>query len=162
MTNLGIELSLKSLGFQFARADVGDRYVKAVMREHGWLLGGESSGHIIAGDVTTTGDGIVSALQALLAIRLSGLSLAELLQPVKKFPQEMINVKVVDKQSIAKNETVLEAVALAESKLAERGRVLLRPSGTEPLVRVMIEGEDGVLVASLVKQLAEVVQAEGV
>jgi phosphoglucosamine mutase len=162
MTNLGVELSLKSLGFQFARADVGDRYVKAVMREHGWLLGGESSGHIIAGDVTTTGDGIVSALQALLAIRLSGLSLAELLQPVKKFPQEMINVKVVDKQSIAKNETVLEAVALAESKLAERGRVLLRPSGTEPLVRVMIEGEDGVLVASLVKQLAEVVQAEGV
>jgi phosphoglucosamine mutase len=104
----------------------------------------------------------VSALQALLAIRLSDVSLVDILRSVKKFPQEMINVKVNNKESIAQNEAVLAGVIAAEKILGDRGRVLLRPSGTEPVVRVMIEGEDGDLVSSLVKELAEVVKAAGV
>ncbi len=161
MTNLGIELSFKALGMQFARADVGDRYVKALMKEKSWLLGGESSGHIIAGNVTTTGDGIVSALQALYSVRVSGQSLESILKPVKKFPQEMINVNVTDKVGIAKLPPVVEAIKQVELKLADKGRVLLRPSGTEPVVRVMVEGEDAVLVSMLVKELAAVVEAAG-
>ena len=161
MTNLGIELSFKALGMQFARADVGDRYVKALMKEKSWLLGGESSGHIIAGNVTTTGDGIVSALQALYSVRVSGQSLESILKPVKKFPQEMINVNVTDKVGIAKLPPVVEAIKQVELKLADKGRVLLRPSGTEPVVRVMVEGEDALLVSMLVKELAAVVEAAG-
>ena len=161
MTNLGVELSFKELGMDFARADVGDRYVKALMKKTGWLLGGESSGHIIAGNVTTTGDGIVSALQALCSVKQSGLSLLEILKPVKKFPQKMINVKVADKKAIAEHKDVVKAVAKVSAKLADRGRVLLRPSGTEPVVRVMVEGEDGALVSTLVHELAEIVAKAG-
>ena len=125
MTNLGVELSFRALGFDFARADVGDRYVKAVMKKNNWLLGGESSGHIIAGNVTTTGDGIVSALQALYSVRESGKDLAEILKPVKKFPQEMINVKVADKRAIAEHDVVVDAVTLAEKQMGDRGRVFV-------------------------------------
>ncbi|MCK5881614.1 MAG: phosphoglucosamine mutase, partial [Sinobacterium sp.] len=137
------------------------RYVKALMKKTGWLLGGESSGHIIAGNVTTTGDGIVSALQALCSVKQSGLSLLEILKPVKKFPQKMINVKVADKKAIAEHKDVVKAVAKVSAKLADRGRVLLRPSGTEPVVRVMVEGEDGALVSTLVHELAEIVAKAG-
>ncbi len=161
MTNLGMELALKDKGVAFARANVGDRYVKQLMKEKGWLLGGESSGHIIAGNVTTTGDGIVSALQVLAAIKHSGQSLEAILKPVKKFPQEMINVAVADKAGIAAKPEVVEAVKLAEQELADKGRVLLRPSGTEPVVRVMVEGENASLVSSLVRRLAADVEKFG-
>lgn len=161
MTNMGVELAIKGLGVEFARANVGDRYVKAIMLEKGWNLGGESSGHIICGDVTTTGDGIVAALQVLRAIRSSGKTLQDLLKGVTKFPMQMINVKVKDKKAIAERDDVKTACLAVESELAGKGRVLLRPSGTEPVVRVMIEGEDEALVGKLVEKLASVVKTAG-
>ena len=161
MTNMGIELAIKSLNMKFTRANVGDRYVKALMKKNGWLLGGESSGHLICADVTTTGDGIVSALKVLEALSLSDKTLKEALRGVSKFPQQMINVRVGDKNRIAEHADVLSAVAVAEKTLAGKGRVLLRPSGTEPLVRVMIEGDDSALVTELVESLAEVVEKAG-
>ena len=161
MTNMGVELAIRALGMDFARAKVGDRYVKAVMKEKGWLLGGESSGHLICADVTTTGDGIISALKVLEAVKQSGKSLQVLLADVNKFPQKMINVAVKDNKHIAEHADVQVAVAETEAKLAGRGRVLLRPSGTEPVVRVMVEGEDASLVGKLVKALAEVVKSAG-
>ena len=161
MTNLGVELALKEIGFGFARAQVGDRYVKQLMLEKGWLLGGESSGHIIAADVTTTGDGIVAALQVLLALARSGKTLAQLLAPVQKFPQHMINVTVQDKHHIASLDPVKSAIAAIEDELAGRGRVLLRPSGTEPVVRVMVEGEAEAQVKDCAARLAMIVEEYG-
>lgn len=146
---------------QFSRAAVGDRYVKALMEEKGWLLGGESSGHLICGDVTTTGDGIVSALKVLEALHKSGKTLRAMLQGVEKFPQTMINVPVRDKKAISQHAQVSEAIEETERQLEGRGRVLLRPSGTEPLVRVMIEGHDAGLVEVLVNRLAQVVRQAG-
>lgn len=157
MTNLAIELAIKSHGMQFVRAAVGDRYVKEEMEKNGWCLGGESSGHLICGDVTTTGDGIVSALQALQALKKTGKSLREALKPVKKFPQEMINVKVADKSAVLSHETLQEAVKNSEQAMQGKGRVLLRPSGTEPVIRVMVEGEDESLVKRQVEYLAGIV-----
>lgn len=161
MTNMGIELAIKSLGMDFARAAVGDRYVKALMLEKGWQLGGESSGHLICADVTTTGDGIVSALKVLEALRSSGKTLREHLGEIEKFPQQMINVRVADKRGISEHLAVKKAVILAEEKLKGKGRVLLRASGTEPVVRVMIEGNDALLVTTLVAELAKVVENAG-
>lgn len=161
MTNMGIELAIRGLGMQFSRAAVGDRYVKALMEEKGWLLGGESSGHLICGDVTTTGDGIVSALKVLEALHKSGKTLRAMLQGVEKFPQTMINVPVRDKKAISQHAQVSEAIEETERQLEGRGRVLLRPSGTEPLVRVMIEGHDAGLVEVLVNRLAQVVRQAG-
>jgi len=161
MTNLGVELALKDIGVNFARANVGDRYVKQLMKEKGWQLGGESSGHIIAGNVTTTGDGIVAALQVLQAVKQSAKSLEGILAELKKFPQKMINVKVADKHGVAELAEVKAAITEAEAALAGRGRVLLRPSGTEPVVRVMVEGEDGNLVSNLVQRLAKDVEKYG-
>jgi phosphoglucosamine mutase len=161
MTNMGVELAIRGLGMDFHRAAVGDRYVKAAMQERGWLLGGESSGHLICADVTTTGDGIVSALKVLEALKTSGKSLKEALRGVEKFPQKMINVRVSDKKRIAVHADVVSAIAETEEKLAGRGRVLLRPSGTEPVVRVMIEGDNLQLVSTLVEKLAKVVEQAG-
>jgi phosphoglucosamine mutase len=161
MTNMGIELAIKSLGMNFSRAAVGDRYVKMMMAENGWLLGGESSGHLICADVTTTGDGIVSALKVLEAVQQSGKTLREILSDVEKFPQQMINVSVSDKKAISEHAEVKKAVIETENRLGGKGRVLLRPSGTEPFVRVMIEGNDAVLVGCLVNELAEVVKRIG-
>jgi len=159
MSNFGLELALQSAGIPFARSRVGDRYVMAELLNRGWLFGGESSGHLICLDATSTGDGIVSALQVLAALQASGRSLHELKQGMAKFPQKMINVKVADRDKLGGNPTIDGAVAEAEAQLAGKGRVLLRPSGTEPVIRVMVEGQDAVLVGQMAQQLSEVVAA---
>ncbi len=158
MSNLGFELALQGLDVPFARAKVGDRYVNELMQSRGWMLGGENSGHIICADVTTTGDGLVAALKVLCAVVDSGVSLHELKSGMSKFPQVMINVTITDKEKLNDNPDIDRAVALAEQKLDGRGRVLLRPSGTEPVVRVMVEGEDDVLVKTLAADIAAVVE----
>ena len=157
MSNLGMELALKELAIPFARAKVGDRYVLEMLEEKGWILGGEGSGHIVSLDKTTTGDGIIAALQILKIMIDSGKSLAELKKGMTKFPQVMINVKIKDKNLFANNAQINAAVKEAEQQLAGKGRVLLRASGTEPLVRVMVEGQDAKLVTQLAKSLAEIV-----
>ena len=158
MSNLGLERALTNEGLQFLRAQVGDRYVKELMEVNGWSLGGESSGHIICSDVATTGDGIVASLQVLAAVVSSGVDLAVLRGGMKKYPQTMINVQVPGKVVLADHPELTPAVQAVEQQLGERGRVLLRPSGTEPLVRVMIEGEDAAEVDSLCKSLAHEVK----
>jgi phosphoglucosamine mutase len=158
MSNLGLELALRDAGLQFVRAQVGDRYVKALMEINNWSLGGESSGHIICSDVTTTGDGIVASLQVLMALKAADGDLAALRSGMKKLPQVMINVTVSDKVDLADYPEIATAVAAAEQQLGERGRVLLRPSGTEPKVRVMIEGENAGEVQSLCAELAQEVE----
>ena len=160
MSNLGLEQALDSLDIPFVRSAVGDRYVMRELLKRGWRLGGESSGHIICLDKTTTGDGIVSALQALSAISSSQSSLAELISKLNKYPQSMVNVRIADSADIAGSDKVQKAVADVESKLGSKGRVLLRPSGTEPVVRVMVEGEDAREVLKLAEELAEVVEKE--
>jgi phosphoglucosamine mutase len=160
MSNLGLELALDALNVPFVRTSVGDRYVMQEMQSRGWDLGGESSGHIICLDITTTGDGIVAALQALAAIANSEQTLGELRSKMKKLPQSMINVRLTRKASISGNPKIEGAVADVERRLGRKGRVLLRPSGTEPVVRVMVEGEDATEVGNYAKELAEVVSAE--
>ncbi len=158
MSNLGLELALKDTGIALLRANVGDRYVLEMMQANDSILGGESSGHIICLDRTTTGDGIVSALQVLAALVHSGASLLSLHQGMSKFPQLMINVPLAERIDVSANAQVQQAVVEAEARLQDKGRVLLRPSGTEPLIRVMVEGEDGALVRELAHQLAQAVE----
>ena len=158
MSNLGLEHAFQRQGIPFKRAAVGDRYVMERLLENDWLLGGESSGHIICLDRTTTGDGIVSALQVLAAMRESESTLAELLRDMDKYPQVLVNVRLPEKVDVLARTPVQEALRDAEGELAERGRVLLRASGTEPLIRVMVEGQDAGQVESLAQQLAEVVE----
>jgi phosphoglucosamine mutase len=157
MSNLGLEHALQARNIPFARARVGDRYVHEVMQQNGWRLGGESSGHIICLDRTTTGDGIISALQVLAAMNRAGSSLHELKSDMRKYPMHMINVPVREKIDLDGTPAVREAVVSAEKRLAGRGRVLLRPSGTEPVVRVMVEGEDERQVLQEADQLAAIV-----
>ncbi len=159
MSNLGLERALGSQGIGFERAKVGDRYVLERLNALGWQLGGESSGHILCLDKTSTGDGIVSALQVLAAMVASGRSLAELKQGMRKFPQTLINVRLEEGFDAMGSSRVQAAVAAVEAELGERGRVLLRPSGTEPLVRVMVEGEEATEVARLAERLADEVSA---
>ncbi len=160
MSNLGLELALKEMGIPFTRTKVGDRYVVEALNAKGWSLGGEASGHVLCGDLNTTGDGIVAALQVILAVSESGKTLSELKAGMSKFPQTMINVRLVKKVDISNNQVINAAVVDAEAKLDGRGRVLLRPSGTEPLIRVMVEGEDQVLVDQLVSDMAKIVQQQ--
>ena len=159
MSNLGLEHALQSHNIDFVRANVGDRYVLELLQQRNCMIGGESSGHIICLDRTTTGDGIVSALQVLAAMVKSGSTLYELKAGMKKYPQRMINVPVTGKVELNSTPVVQDAVKSAEQRLAGRGRVLLRPSGTEPLVRVMVEGEDAQQVSEEADQLASVVAA---
>lgn len=159
MTNLGLEHALRAQGIDLARAKVGDRYVMEMLRNNGWVLGGESSGHVICLEKTTTGDGIVAALQVLASVKRAGKSLHELLDGVNKYPQTMINVPVEGQVDVSGSSVVTAAVNEVEAKLAERGRVLLRASGTEPLVRVMVEGRDAAEVEEAAQSLANVVQA---
>jgi phosphoglucosamine mutase len=164
MSNLGMELAVKELGLGFARSQVGDRYVLETMNENGWILGGESSGHIICLDRTTTGDGIVSALQVLAFLAKEKMTLREAVSGMTKFPQIMINVPLSMSLSghtdPMQSPAVQQSVKQAEIKLNGRGRVLLRPSGTEPLIRVMVEGEDECLVSQLANDIAtQVAQA---
>lgn len=157
MTNYGFELKLKELGIPFSRSRVGDRYVIEMMAENAWNLGGENSGHIVCNDYTTTGDGIISALQVLRALCEQDLLLSDARKQMTLMPQVMINVPLAAKIDLAENQIVKAAVQDAESKLAGTGRVLLRPSGTEPVVRVMVEGRELEKVEGIAKQLAEVV-----
>ncbi len=158
MSNLGLEVALKDRGIAFARAQVGDRYVVAKLLQEGWHLGGEGSGHILCLDRATTGDGVVSALQVLRAITDQGKTLAELKTAMTKFPQVMINVPA-NSAKVMENNAVQSAVRDVDAVLGDKGRVLLRPSGTEPLIRVMVEGEDAPQVKRLAAQLAAVVAA---
>lgn len=160
MTNLGFEKALSGMGLPFVRTKVGDRYVVEAMQEKGWRLGGESSGHIICDDLTTTGDGLVAALQVLCAMVSSGKSLAELKQGMQKYPQIMLNVRTSGPVDLSGNTRIHQAVEAVEQSLGERGRVLLRPSGTEPVVRVMVEGEAVELIEPHVRALAALVEEE--
>jgi phosphoglucosamine mutase len=160
MSNFGLELALERLQVPFIRAAVGDRYVLAELQSNDWEVGGESSGHILCLDITSTGDGIVSALQAVAAIVESDTSLHELKGQMSKFPQCMINVRCP--KDTVNHASVLAAVKETEQSLDGKGRVLLRPSGTEPLVRVMVEGEEAAVVQALAESLAAVVSQSGV
>ena len=158
MTNFGFELGMERLGVPFERAKVGDRYVKESMKRNGWTLGGESSGHIVCDDITRTGDGIISALQVLKALRAEGKSLHQAKQSMQKLPQVMINVKSERKIDLDNDPVIKSAVNSAQESLQGEGRVLLRPSGTEPLVRVMVEGRQHDLVTQVAQDLATVVE----
>ncbi|MDH3452167.1 MAG: phosphoglucosamine mutase [Gammaproteobacteria bacterium] len=159
MSNLGLEHALRSAGIPFKRSAVGDRYVMEMLREDDWLLGGESSGHIICLDKTTTGDGIVSALQVLAHLEKQGQSLHDLKQGMTRYPQSLINVPMHKPVAVHEVPEIREAVSRAETELADKGRVLLRPSGTEPVVRVMVEGRDRQDVERIAHRVAQVVGA---
>jgi phosphoglucosamine mutase len=158
MTNFAFEKAMARLGIGFARAKVGDRYVLELLRERGWQLGGENSGHLICLDKHTTGDGIVSALQVLEVMRDSGRSLAELTAELVMFPQVLLNVQVPRGFQWEKHEEIKKAQAEVEHSLNGRGRVLLRPSGTEPVLRVMVEGEPRDAIESAAKSIADAVK----
>ena len=159
MSNLGLELALSEEGIDLKRAPVGDRNVLRVMKQHGALLGGEGSGHLICLDRTTTGDGIIASLQVLEAMCLSGKSLAELVAGMSVFPQRLINVGVEPGFDVDASGTLRDAVAAAEQAMAGEGRVVLRASGTEPVVRVMVEGRNESVVAGFAEELAAAVRA---
>ena len=161
MSNLGLERGLDLLDIPFVRATVGDRHVMQKLLKKGWKLGGESSGHIICLDITSTGDGIVSALQALAAVVNCNKPLSDLKNKMSKLPQSMVNVKVTNGDFDAvSNDNVRSAVSDVESRLGKNGRVLLRHSGTESVLRVMVEGEDPEIVKNLSKELSELVATE--
>ncbi|MEQ9209679.1 MAG: phosphoglucosamine mutase [Pseudomonadales bacterium] len=155
MSNFGFEKAILDKGIKFHRANVGDRYVIEAMKKFDYPLGGESSGHIICTQYGTTGDGIVSALQVLAALNHMNITLEEALSSLKSFPQVLINVPVAELVTNIENQDIQHAVQAAEKRLADKGRVLLRPSGTEPLIRVMVEGEDAGLVQQLANSIAE-------
>jgi phosphoglucosamine mutase len=154
MTNMALEVAFKEMGVGFARAKVGDRYVLEMMQEKGWLFGGEGSGHLLALDKHSTGDGIVSSLQVLSALRRSNQGLAECCKELVLFPQTLINVRVQPGLDWTRNEAVVAEKAAAERELGDNGRVLIRPSGTEPLVRVMVEARNAELAESMAKRIA--------
>jgi phosphoglucosamine mutase len=158
MTNLAVENALRAHGFDFVRARVGDRYVLEELIQRGWILGGEGSGHLLALDKQTTGDGIVSALQVLQACVATGRGLAELLAGVALFPQELINVRLQPGVDWRGNPALAAATHAVQAELGATGRVLIRPSGTEPLVRVMVEAQDPALARQCAQRLAAALQ----
>jgi phosphoglucosamine mutase len=157
MSNLGLEHALQKEGIEFKRAKVGDRYVMEMLKDTGGTLGGETSGHLLCLDHTTTGDALISALQVLAIMKETGRSLAELAAPMPKYPQVMENVRVAKKIDPFGSPQITEAVARAEARLAQTGRIVLRPSGTEPVIRVMVEGRDEKLVREICRELAATV-----
>lgn len=154
MSNLGLEQAIRRLNLDFLRTQVGDRYIMEMLLERDLILGGETSGHIIKLDLTTTGDGIISSLQILQAMLTSNSTLQRLRSGVTKFPQKMINVKLEHRVELSSLDGISDAVKSAESELGEDGRVLLRPSGTEPLIRVMVEGIEESVVENIARNLA--------
>src|SRR6266576_1030360 len=158
MSNLGLEVALRAAGIEFRRAAVGDRYVLSMLRETRGVLGGETSGHILCLDKTTTGDGLVSALQVLAVMKQSGRPLAELASGMRKFPQVLLNVKVAERFDPSGVPAVQQAVARIEQRMAGDGRVVLRPSGTELVIRVMVEGRDEGATRAAADELAAVVK----
>jgi phosphoglucosamine mutase len=159
MTNMAVEVALKARGVAFVRAKVGDRYVLEELNQRHWILGGEGSGHLLALDKHTTGDGLVSALQVLQACVGSGKTMAELLSDVVLFPQTLINVRLQSGQDWKANLKLPEGVKKVEAELGDSGRVLIRASGTEPLVRVMVEARNADQAKAYAQYLAQVVQA---
>jgi phosphoglucosamine mutase len=159
MTNMALEVRFKELGVGFARAKVGDRYVLEVMKEKGWLFGGEGSGHLLALDKHTTGDGIVSALQVLSALKRSGKGLDECCNELTLFPQTLINVKVPAGFDWTKNPAMVAEKDAVEKELGDTGRVLIRASGTEPLIRVMVEAKCADTAAATARRIADKVAA---
>jgi phosphoglucosamine mutase len=155
MSNLGLEHALAKEGIEFRRARVGDRYVLELLKETGGTLGGETSGHLLCLDHTTTGDALISALQVLAIMKQSGRSLAELAAPMPKYPQVLENVRVARKIDPNSSAQIQDAVASAQRRLGETGRIVLRPSGTEPVIRVMVEGSDEKLVREICRELAD-------
>jgi phosphoglucosamine mutase len=158
MTNMGLELALEAGGLRLARAKVGDRYVKELMVAEGWSLGGESSGHIICGDLSTTGDGVIAALQVLAAVRASGKSLEALASGFNPLPQVLVNVRITKGFDLTAHPAIAEACRRVESELEGRGRLLLRPSGTEPVIRVMVEGDETVAIDALAGEVADAIR----
>ena len=158
MSNLGLENALKAQNIEFLRASVGDRYVLETLKAKGGTIGGETSGHMIVLDKTTTGDGLICALQILAIIKESGKRLSELANGMPKYPQTMVNVRTSERLDIDGCEPIQAALAAAEKELADTGRVVLRASGTEPVIRVMVEGEDDAQVISIAQRLAAVVE----
>ena len=159
MSNLGLKLALREAGISVIETGVGDRYVLEGMRAGGYSLGGEQSGHVIFSEFATTGDGVLTGLQLAAQVKRTGRTLKELTEIMTKLPQVLINVKGVDKAAVNSNEAVRQAVLEAAETLGETGRVLLRPSGTEPLVRVMVEAADMETAASVASKLAETVES---
>jgi phosphoglucosamine mutase len=157
MSNLGLEHALGAANIDFRRAAVGDRYVLEKLRETGGIIGGETSGHMIVLDKTTTGDGLICALQILAVMKQTGKPLSELVAAMPKYPQTMVNVRTDKHLDPRESTAIQDAVGAAEDELADAGRVVLRASGTEPVIRVMVEGEDEDQVVALAKRLAEVV-----
>lgn len=158
MTNMGLELALEQSGLRLARAKVGDRYVKELMVAEGWSLGGESSGHIICGNLSTTGDGVIAALQVLAAVVASGRSLSQLTSGFTPLPQVLVNVRIKKGFDIEAHQAINDACERVEQALIGRGRLLLRPSGTEPVIRVMVEGDETVAIDSLANEVAEAIR----
>jgi phosphoglucosamine mutase len=159
MTNMALEVAFRDMGVGFARAKVGDRYVLEMMKERGWILGGEGSGHLLALDQHTTGDGIVSALQVLTALKRSGQSLAECCRDLNLYPQTLINVRVQPGFDWTKNDALVAEKEAVERELGDAGRVLIRPSGTEPLVRVMVEAKHAETAESMARRIADRIEA---
>ncbi|MDF3036173.1 MAG: mrsA, partial [Paucimonas sp.] len=155
MTNMAVEVALRKQGIPFERAKVGDRYVLETLMERGWVLGGEGSGHLLCLDKHTTGDGIISALQVLSALQRNGKTLAQFTETIPLYPQTLINVKVPAGFDWKKNPAMVAEKEKAEKELGDRGRVLIRPSGTEPLIRVMVEAENAELAETMAKRIAE-------
>jgi len=160
MTNMAVELALKQRGFEFVRAKVGDRYVLEELEKRGWLLGGEGSGHLLTLDRHTTGDGLISALQVLQSSVRSGRSLSDLLAGVTLFPQTLVNVRLRPGQDWKSNTLLASETALVEQELGQTGRVLVRPSGTEPLVRVMVEASDAGTAKAMAQRLAKTLETD--
>lgn len=158
MSNMGLEFALKNLGIPFARAKVGDRYVLEKLIENNWRLGAENSGHVLLLDKTTTGDGIVAGLQVLAAMVRNNMSLADLCSGMKMLPQVLINVRFAGENDPLQNAAVKSTIAQAEAQLAKNGRILIRKSGTEPLIRVMVEGREEAEVQKLAEQIAQTVK----
>ncbi|GHB64580.1 phosphoglucosamine mutase [Psychrosphaera saromensis] len=158
MSNLGLEVALKKLSIPFKRANVGDRYVMQLLKENNWSIGGEGSGHVINLEHIPTGDGVVSGIQVLAAMVETGMSLSELKSGMEKYPQKLINVRYADNKAPLNVEEVKQAIADAEQELGEDGRILIRKSGTEPLIRVMTEGKDADLIVSVAEKVAQKVR----
>ena len=160
MSNLGLELAIKKLGLKFIRTNVGDRYVMQELVKNSWLYGAEASGHVLCLDKTTTGDGIIASLQVVSILMKTGKSLNKLMEGMKKYPQILENVRVAKKVDLSANKIIQEAVKLSEAEMSGKGRVLLRVSGTEPLIRVMVEGETLSLIEPHVNKLVKLVKNE--
>ena len=159
MTNMAVELALKARGVPLVRARVGDRYVLEELERHGWLLGGEGSGHLLALDKHTTGDGLISALQVLQACVRSGKTLAELMSGLVLFPQVLLNIRLEAGQDWKNNQRLAEETLAVEAELGDTGRLLVRASGTEPLLRVMVEARDAALAQSCAQRLVQAAKA---